>query len=817
MPQAIGAWFDGREILYWTRDPNGERRMHRTRAEHACYLAASSTPAEVVKRLQASSTVRSLKQDGDWLRLAVRDRDVLYRVAAPRVKDHDGQFRDGLLHGLHVPSFEADLDPVRRWALENDVEVARPRRAYLDLEADSRVSLSQMESARILTWTLGDDTHDPSKPDDPTGLITGCLEEDSDEAERELLLDLLDEMEAYDQVAAWYGDGYDFPLLRARLERARIRTDPRRWLFVDHLPVFQRMNISSSKSGDEKQSMGLDAVAWSVAGMRKLPFDASKTWQAWSAGGVERANLCRYNAHDVRCMIGIERRTGYLDLHNTLSQTTGVFPDTRASNPLRYVDNFILKLARARGRHLPTRYGAEHADKFEGAYVFPATKGLARDVEVVDFASMYPSIIRSWNLSFETLTDHVLEEGARPTYLAHVPRSEKRPLPAGCCESPSGRIFQCEPEGLLSIAVGELIKLRKQWTKLKATFPPESPEWIDADRRSTAFKIAGNSFYGVQGCQFFRIFNRDVAESVTLGGQWMIKEVARAAEERGMKAIGGDTDSLFVAGATRGAMGELVTYLNDTFFPEALSKMGTPRCELRLEHEKGYELMLVIAKKNYAARYSHYKGQAPDASTKPEVKGLEYKRGDTAKLARDMQAEILDVLLGGGILGSRRSEVCLDVPTFRAIVLRWRERVLEGPIALDDVKISKRLKQAIKSYVRKQKKGGGFAAQPPHVEVARVLEERGIPIAEGFKVDYFVVDGACSPVKVLPGCDWTGECDRFHLWENVVYPAALRVLDAAFADPWWEQQHKARPKRIRGVLPGQEGFGFGEAPPPRGI
>jgi DNA polymerase elongation subunit (family B) len=803
--QAIGAYFDGSSIVHWTRSPTGERVTSRARAEFACYLSKDA-PTEVIERLRASSAIRGLKLDGDWYRLHVRDRDVLYRVAAPRVRDmRGGEVRPGLLPGLNVQSYEADLDPVRRWALENTVEIGRPRRCYLDIEADSRVPIAKKESARMLTWTIGDDESE---------LITGCLEEDTDEAERELLLDLVDELERYDQIAAWYGDGYDFPVLRARLERQRIRVDMRRWLCVDHLPVFQRMNISSSKSGDEKQSMSLDNIAWSVAGMRKVPFDSSQTWEFWSAGGEQREYLCRYNAHDVRCMIGIEQKTGYLELHNTLSQTCGVFPDTRASNPLRYVDNMMLKLAHSRGQRLPTRYGSEDTDPFEGAFVFPATKGLVRDVEVVDFASMYPSIIRSWNISFDTITDHILEEGPRPTYLAHTPPVQKKPIPEGCCESPSGSVFRNEPEGLLALGVGEALRLRKHWTKLKATFPPESPEWIDADRRSTGYKIVSNTFYGVQGCQFFRLFNRDAAEAVTLGGQWMIKEVAKEAERRGMRAIGGDTDSLFIAGASRGAMAELVQFLNDDFFPRELKAMGATRCELRLEHEKGHELMLVIAKKNYAARYAHYKGQAPDATTKPEVKGLEYKRGDAAKLARDMQAEILDLLLGGGILGPRRPDVCLDVEQFRKIVLRWRDRVLEGVLTRDDVKTSKRLKKPIDGYAIRKKKDGGNMARPPHVEIAASLIERGIHVAEGFKVDYFVVDGSCSPMKVAWAGDWDGNFDRFHLWENTVYPAAFRVLDAAFPDPWWKTHAKVRPKKLRHVLPGQGGFGFGEAPAP---
>jgi DNA polymerase elongation subunit (family B) len=815
--QATGAYFDGRDIVYWTRSSTGERELHRARAEHACYLSASKTPAEVVERLRASSVVRSLKADGDWLRLSVRDRDVLYRIAAPRVKGHDGETHPGLLAGFGVPSYEADLDPVRRWALENSVEVVEPRRCYLDLECDSRVPLSKKESARILSWSLGDDSHDPWNPGCPDGLVTAVLEEDTDEAERELLLDLLEELEPYDQVAAWYGDGYDFPVLRARLERQRVHVDERRWLLVDHLPVFRRMNISSSKSGDEKQSMSLDSIAQSVAGMRKFEFDSSRTWDEWAAGGARRAGLGRYNAHDVRLMIAIERRTGYLELHNVVSQTCGVFPDTRASNPLRYVDNMMLRLARSRGLRLPTMFGkGDDADEqFTGAYVMEPVKGILRDVHVVDFASMYPSIIRSWNMSHETLTEHALEEGPRPSYLLHAPRAEKRPVPAGCCESPSGAVFRTEPEGLLSVAVGEALRLRKYWTRLKASFPPESPEWIDADRRSTGYKIVGNTFFGVASCRYFRCFSEEVGEGITKAGQWMIKLVAAEVEKRGMRPVAGDTDSSFITDTTGDAMRAFVEWCNAELFPAELRKMGAPRCELRLEYEKAHEVMLSVGKKRYAARYAHYKGQAPDASTKPEVKGLEYKRGDTSRLARAMQAEVIDLMLGGGVLGPRRAEVCLERQIFWDLVCRWRERVLDGELRREDVILSKRLTKPLDAYTRRTRKDGGFAGQPPHVEVARVLRDRGTPVAEGFKVDYFVRDGSTTPARVLPAVDWDGEFDRYYLWEQLVYPPTQRVLEVAFPAGGWEQHERVRPRKVRGVLPGQSGFGFGEAPAPR--
>src|SRR5262249_36584062 len=106
MTAAIGAYFDGSSIVYWTRSQTGERVMGRARAEFGCYLAKDA-PTEVIERLRASSVVRRLKLEGDWYRLLVRDRDVLYRTTAPKVRDFKtGESRPGLLPGLNVKSYE---------------------------------------------------------------------------------------------------------------------------------------------------------------------------------------------------------------------------------------------------------------------------------------------------------------------------------------------------------------------------------------------------------------------------------------------------------------------------------------------------------------------------------------------------------------------------------------------------------------------------------------------------------------------------------------------------------------------------------------
>lgn len=118
-----------------------------------------------------------------------------------------------------------------------------------------------------------------------------------------------------------------------------------------------------------------------------------------------------------------------------------------------------------------------------------------------------------------------LQESAnRPLYLSHIPL-KRFPIPEGCCAAPdTDLVFWNEPQGILPAAVSDIIALRAYWNDEKKKHPPGSPAWHDANRRSAAFKIVANSFYGVMGSVWSRFFDKRLAESVTQAGVWLIEQ-----------------------------------------------------------------------------------------------------------------------------------------------------------------------------------------------------------------------------------------------------------------------------------------------------
>lgn len=794
--EIVNAFWQGSNVVLVQRH-NDVVSRRQVPAEYTCFFKAEDLDKENEQRLRQWREVRSIRREGSWWRVRFRDWRVI-RAACATVAQHQyllSQHREGrgekpspyyaAFERAGLVPYEADVHPVRRFLTDNDVHIQRPKRCYIDFEADQRQPIvRQVEGkARIVSWALVDE--EGTK-------VYGLLEADEDAAEARLLSDLWDELLAYDQVCAWNGDRYDFPMFKARSEAMGLKVEPRRWLWLDHLECYRRYNMNVSESGEEKESMALDRVAQAVLGRGKHSFEVRNTWEAWQN---DPQSLIDYNIEDAVLMRDIEQKTGYLDLHYTVCEVCTTLPDSRGINPTNYVEGFMLKLGAEHDQHFATKWNnQEEFGQFAGAYVMEPTKtGLLKGVHVCDFASLYPSVIISWNLSPETLTDITLveDEQTRPSYLKHLPRKE-HPIPPGHCAVPiTNKVFRNNVQGLLPLALEQLLALRNVWKKKKAALPPGTPEWKEADRRAGAYKIAANSFYGVQGSPFSRFHVRDVAESVSQGGKWLILETLKAAEERGFETVYSDTDSLFIEGGTNEQFQAFVDWCNAELYPALLKSQGCVRNTIKLGYEKKFDRLVMIRKKRYAGRYEHYEGTAATADSKPEIKGLEYKRGDTLRLARELQYEVVRMLLYDEIE---------DVETYRALLLKWRTRILEEPLKLEDVRMSNSLGKHPEHYQRKRKKDGTLSALPPHVEVALKLLEQGADVAESVRIEYVVKDGR-SPMQAIPATEYDGtNADRYYIWEALLYPPTQRVLEAVFKGHKWKDFLRVRPTgKGRGV------------------
>ena len=301
--------------------------------------------------------------------------------------------------------------------------------------------------------------------------------------------------------------------------------------------------------------------------------------------------------------------------------------------------------------------------------------------------------------------------------------------------------------------------------------------------------MVANSFYGVVGSSFSRFCDRTIAESVTLNGQWLIMRTIEEAEKLGMQTIYADTDSLFVKNATRTQFESFVNWCNTELYPKILAEAGCTENFVKLAYEKQFNRIVFTGAKRYAGTYVHYKGKAATADSKPEVKGLEYKRGDAALLGRKLQEQMIHRMI---VEGEERAE------TFREMLATTMQYILHDTLPVEEVQISKGITKPLKEYVAKKKADGEDGASPPHVRVAKILAERGQDVQEGTRIAYVVLDGEKGITTPIPASDYDGTFDRYYLWENLVYPPTQRLLQAAFPDHnWVSGLEKIRPPRLR--------------------
>jgi DNA polymerase elongation subunit (family B) len=804
----VSGWSDDTHVYLVERPDGGDAvKVRRMRAKWSAFFTGLDDKDRLA--LQRTREVIGLSTQGQYTRVDFRNKwarkDICWKL---------GQAIEGAraAGALDAAILEADVNPLRRFL--SDYGTANvstsPRCAWFDLETDSRRSFldaTEHGTARILCWSIATLVDGESRM-----VASGLLEADTDEAERRLIEDFLDACRSYDVLLAWSGDGFDFPVLALRADKLRakqagMRPLWNRWCWLDCLEVFKKYHAHVHESGEEKTSFKLNNIAQVLCGEGKKEFAVSRTWESWAAGGEERQRLLLYNQQDTLLMPKIEARTGYVALHVAVCSVTRCFPDSRSLMASQQGDGFLLRLGEIHGHRWPTKKGVENVEQYSGAYVMePSRTGIIENVHVADFAALYPSIMRSWNISPETAL------------------WQRQPDPQeGSCRLPYSDLvrFSKAARGMFPRALDDLVVKRAEYSRRQDAAEPGSDEWERYKRLSGAYKIVANSFYGIMGSPYARFFSSTAAEAVTQTGAWLIKRVAAASKEKGLDAFYGDTDSCFVSGDS-GQFAEVVRGLNESWRP-LLTELGCDDCHIKLEFEKSFNRIVLVSAKRYIGRFSIYKGKQVSGK-KVEVKGLEYKRGDTMRFARTMQKELIDLLLGDEVPS-------LDV--VREFVAGWKDRVLNGVLTVEDIVLSQSVKgldEYAERYTvaqcsgssgtgkKKRKCGYNFgstvvvgpgkcprcgterkqASPPVHVRVAKVLEERGEEIRAGTRIEYLIVSDEGDRIDAVPARDEgaLAKINRHYYWNSRIYPPTARVLESAFPSEDWVET-KAQKKERR--------------------
>ncbi len=425
------------------------------------------------------------------------------------------------------------------------------------------------------------------------------------------------------------------------------------------------------------------------------------------------AALAAYNLEDARLVLDILARTGLVELTVRRSLLTGMQLD-RVSAQIAAVDSLYLRELRRRGRVAPSVQADREDDAgIVGGLVLDSRPGLYRNILVYDFKSLYPSLIRTFNI--DPLT-HVGGGGD------------------DVVRTPGGACFRRDEPGILPTLVARL------WA-----------ERADARRagdavRAQAAKILTNSLFGVLGAPASRLCSPAVANAITTAGQHVIRLAAAAMEARGHRVIYGDTDSLFVDvgeadTAAAAALGERLRAEVQAAVGAAIERDCGCTSHLELEFEKVYaRFFLPEVRGGAVGSKKRYAGRTGDGAI--EFVGLEAVRRDWSLVARRFQRELL-------------ARIFADEPVVdfvRGFVADLRAGRFDGELVY-----KKALRKPLAAYTR---------TTPPHVKAARKQAA-----GAGRIVSYVVTQAGPEPAGAT-----TAPPDHDHYVVHQLRPIADAVL-----------------------------------------
>lgn len=413
-----------------------------------------------------------------------------------------------------------------------------------------------------------------------------------------------------------------------------------------------------------------------------------------------KVKLAEYNLQDCVLVLEIFEHAKLLDFLILRSQLTGLSLDRIGGWVAAFTNLYLPKLHRA-GYVSPNR-PADGGLASPGGYVMSSKPGLYEHVLVLDFKSLYPSIIRTFKID--------------PMGLIEGLKRKETAIPGF-----KGAYFDRLKHFLPNI-ITSLWQQRDQAKKDK-----------DA-ARSQAIKILMNSFYGVLGSGGCRFYDPRLASSITLRGHSIMQTTAKWIEEQGYEVIYGDTDSTFVwlngdytLERAHEIGHQLAKHIN-LLWRSTLKKEFGIECQLELEFETYFSRFLMPtirgAETGSKKRYAGVKAN-PKGDTELVFKGLETVRSDWTELAKEFQQKLY-------------AKVFNDEPVENYV----REIVQDVYAGHRDHQLiyKKRLRQALNAYVKNV---------PPHVKAARLADQHnaslGRPLQyqhKGFISYVFTVNGA---------------------------------------------------------------------------
>ena len=521
--------------------------------------------------------------------------------------------------------------------------------------------------------------------------------------EKELLIESFRILWDYPVVITFNGDNFDLSYMFHRANKLKIdrdlnpihvkrgfgimsktECDLRKGVHIDVFNFFFNRSISGYAFSGAYQSASLNSISAALLGEEKYAHeeeihDMDYGTLAWYnlKDSILTLELTKFNNSLVWNLIVLLCRITKMPIHDMVRRQISTWIQNIFFFEHRRKEFLIPRKSEIsdskKGGALMSKF---FDGKFQGAYVIQPVPGIHYDVVVMDFSSLYPSIIKEYNLSYETvLCPHEDDED-----------NLVKGTPYHICT---------HKMGIFAYVVGFFRDTRVKYFK-----PKSADKTLTQKQRSyyhtiqQALKVFINASYGVFGSQNFPLFCLPVAESTTGIGQYSIKQTIKKAEELGVKVLYGDTDSVFLSNPSKAQMKEI-------------SDWSKKELDLDLEEEKTYQfLALSQRKKNYVGIYKDTKFV--------DIKGLVVKKKNTPEFIKKTFSQLLEILKQI----TNDDEFKLARKEIIEIIKRNLKKIEKvGAFSLEDYAINISLQKHLKDYTK---------SVPQHVRAANAFIETEI-------------------------------------------------------------------------------------------
>ena len=724
----INGWSyrDGTVGLLWKE--NNQKQVKEFKPSWYFYVDNNDKAKDLLYDYFKGSVVLNVSKEGEYLKVkwGYENRDRIFSI----LKSQD------------IPTYEADLTPLDLYVLDHNLEIEDSYRIlYFDIETDDTTGEVVVGRDTILSMAWYDDKGE-------SGFI--C-----ENTEKQTLQKIVKVFDDYDIIIGWNSYNFDLPYIKERLYKHKIKYEFKTIVHVDLMKRF--IKIGHYKFALD--NFRLDTIAKFFIGEGKIVRDKKIKWMFEN----DREKLKEYNLKDCELLYKLDKAMSAT--HIMILESCWCRTFLKEFYVSKLLDMYILRRAREVGKHYPTK--PEHAieSDYEGALVLDPGKGIFDNVYVLDFKSLYPSIIMTFNISSDV-------QKKIPTEITEYDKIEFHDL----IKTVNGLYFEKYHKGLVTDIIIDLLAKRKEIKDQLKNYEYRSKQYESVRHQQDAVKELTNSIYGILGDSRSRYFNPQIAESITLAGQWLTKEVKTYLNTKGMDIVYGDTDSLFVW--NNGNDIDTVQLLNDIQLhldTKLRSLFNINENYVSLEYEKKLSKAFFVSKKRYAQRIIEAGGKPTDFV---EIVGLECRKSDTIGLAKEWQRQMIEGLLGD------LSHFSADYWHSKIETNKIENLLNKKDISIEDITIRQKL----------TKRPDQYTSSLPHVEIAKRMLENKEEFYLGMSIEYFVLS---AEKKIVPEmtCNYNGEFDRVYYWNNRIYPCLERVLASVFPNENWAQHYIEKEKK----------------------